>query len=151
MKTKKHSKSINAKIKADIPKELALLALEARKYSSVEKFLDTHGIPEKDIIWIKVFGSSVEDKSKPNDVDIFIAVKNSSMKFEKIDGLYNPVVKEKGKLNYFIMPESDAEDLLNAMLYTGRKDQKRLYQGKTVEIKSLKDFYIQARSLSNLP
>jgi len=145
MNKKKCSKSISPKtIKATIPNKLTLLASEVKRYSSVERFLDTLGIPEKDIVWIKVFGSSVEGKPKPNDVDIFVAVKDGSMKFKKAGGLYNPIVKEIGKLNYFIMPESEAEDLLNAMLYTGRKDQNRLYQGETVEIKSLRDFYFLA-------
>ena len=144
MNTKKCSKSINPKLKAAIPKELTLLASEVKKYSSVERFLDTLGMPEKDIVWIKVFGSSVEGKPKPDDVDIFVAVKDDSMKFRKAAELYNPIMKEIGKLNYFIMPESEAEDLLNAMLYTGRKDQGRRYQGKTIEIKSLRDFYFLA-------
>lgn len=54
------------------------------------------------------------------------------------------VVKDIGKLSYFIMPESEAEDLLNAMLYTGRKDPDRAYKGQIIEIKSLRDFYTQA-------
>ena len=93
----------------------------------------------------------MEGKQNPSDIDIFVAVKDGSMKFKKSVGLYMPIIKEVGKLSYFIMPECEAEELLNAMLYTGRKDQKRLYQGKIVEIKSLRDFYIQANSLSNLP
>jgi hypothetical protein len=48
------------------------------------------------------------------------------------------------------MPESEAEDFLNAMLYTGRKDSDRGYEGKTVEIKSLRDFYVQAKKISLL-
>jgi|GEM_PF-5861132 len=121
-----------------------LLASEARKYKSAEEFLGTLGVPEKDIAWIRVFGSSVEGKPKPNDVDIFVAVKDGSMRFRKADGLYMPIVKDVGKLNYFIMPESEAENLLNAMLYTGRKDPGRMYQGRTIEIKSLRDFYVEA-------
>lgn len=149
MSMEKCSKSINLETtKATIPKELRLLALEAKKHNSSEAFLETLGVPEENIVWIRVFGSSVEGKPKPNDIDIFVAVKDGSMKFRKSGGLCNPIVKEVGKLNYFIMPESEAEDLLNAMLYTGRKDQKRLYQGKTVEIKSLRDFYFQANFLS---
>jgi hypothetical protein len=104
------------KSKADtskIPKELDFLALEARKYKSAEAFADTLGIPEKNIVWITVFVSSVEGKQKPNDIDIFVAVKNGSMKFKKSGGLYMPVVKDIGKLSYFIMPESEAENLLN--------------------------------------
>lgn len=131
-------------------KELKFLALEAKKYNSPAEFAGTLGIPEKDIVWIKIFGSSVEGKLKPNDIDIFVAVRDGSMKFRKSAGLRKPIIKEVGKLSYFIMPENEAENLLNAMLYTGRKDQHRLYQGKTVEIKSLRDFYIQARALSHL-
>jgi len=114
-------------------KELKPLALEAKKYGSPEAFRETLGILEKDIVWIKVFGSSVEGKQRPNDIDIFVAVKDGSMKFRKSGGLCNPIVKEVGRLNYFIMPESEAENLLNAMLYTGRKDPDRKYTGKTVE------------------
>ena len=106
-------------------KELKFLVLEAKKYDSAEKFAGTLGIPEKDIVWIQVFGSSVEGKQNPNDIDICVAVKDGSMKFKRIGGLYNPIVKDVGKLSYFIMPESEAEDLLNAMLYTGRKDPDR--------------------------
>ena len=133
-----------------ITNELDFLALEVRKYKSAEGFAETLGIPEKNIVWIKVFGSSVEGKQRPNDIDIFVAVKNGSMKFRKSSGLYMPIVKEIGKLNYFIMPESEAENLLNAMLYTGRKDPDRAYKGKTIAIKSLRDFYFQAISSSSL-
>jgi len=129
-------------------KELKFLALEAQKYNSPAEFTDTLGIPEKDIVWIRVFGSSVEGKQNPNDIDIFVTVKDGSMKFRRSAGLCKPIIKEVGKLSYFIMPESEAENLLNAMFYTGRKDQHRLYQGKTVEIKSLRDFYFQANFLS---
>jgi hypothetical protein len=129
-------------------KELKFLVAEAKKYKSAEKFAGTLGIPEENIVWIKVFGSSVEGKPKPNDIDIFVAVKKRSMKFKRIGELYNPIIRDVGKLSYFIMPESEAEDLLNAMLWTGRKDQDRLYQGKTVEIKSLRDFYVKAKKVS---
>lgn len=127
-----------------IPAELKTLATEAGKYKTAEDFSKTLGVPEESIKSIKVFGSSVEGKLKPNDVDIFVTVKDGSMKFKKAGGLPIPVVKTKGKLNYFIMPESDAEDFLSSMLYTGRKDPERLYSGKTVAIDSLKDFYNQA-------
>lgn len=53
-----------------------------------------------------------------------------------------PLVKDVGRLGYFIMPESEAEDF--AMLYTGRKDPDRAYEGKAIEINSLRDFYTQA-------
>jgi predicted nucleotidyltransferase len=131
-------------------KELKFLVLEAQKYDSAEKFAGTLGIPEKDIVWIQVFGSSVEGKPNPNDIDIFVAVKEGSMKFKRIGGPYHPIVKDVGKLRYFIMPESEAEDFLNAMLYIGRKDPDRGYQGKTVAIKSLRDFYVQAKNISFL-
>ena len=144
MHRKKQSKFTATKITiTGIPKTLILLALEARKYKSADKFVETLGIPEKNIVWIKVFGSSVEGKAKPRDIDIFIAVKDSSMKFKKSRGLYRPIIKEVGRLNYFIMPEVEAENLLNAMLYTGRKDPNRAYKGKTIKIKSLRDFYIK--------
>lgn len=144
-KQSKHTSTIEG-----IPEELTLLALEARKYKSADEFVETLGIPEEKIVWIKVFGSSVEGKVNPHDIDIFVAVKNGSMKFKKNHGLYNPITKEIGKLNYFIMPKVDAEEFLDSMLYTGRKDPDRGYKGKTVEIKSLRDFYIKATRKSSL-
>ena len=145
-KDKKHKSPTSEKYFSpnNVPKELMALALEAMRYKSAEEFSETIGIPEKHIVWIRVFGSSVEGKRNPNDIDIFVAVKNGSIKFRKSGGLYMPVVKDAGKLSYFIMPESEADDLLNAMLYTGRKDPDRVYEGKAVEIKSLRDFYVQA-------
>lgn len=127
-----------------VPKGLEALAKEAGKYKSAEDFAKTLGVPEDAVKSIKVFGSSVEGKANPNDIDIFVTVKDGSMKFKKVGGLPAPIVKEAGKLNYFIMPESDAEDLLQSMLYTGRKDTERLYSGKTIAVDSLKDFYSKA-------
>jgi hypothetical protein len=45
---------------ARIPQELLALAREARKYGNAEEFAGTLGIPGKDIVWMKAFGSSVE-------------------------------------------------------------------------------------------
>ncbi len=76
-----------------IPQELLALAEEARKYGNAEEFAGTMGIPGKDIVWMKAFGSSVEGKPNPGDIDIFVAVKDGAMKFTKDNELYNPIVK----------------------------------------------------------
>lgn len=121
--------------------ELNFFAKQAEKYATPEAFQKTLGVDEKIIKNIQLFGSSVEGKVKPNDVDIFVTVKDGAMKFKKSGGLPVPIKKDVGKLSYIIMPESDAEDLLQSMLYTGRKDSSRGYSGKTIGIKSLKDFH----------
>ena len=126
---------------AEIPQELSALAREARKYGSAEEFTETLGITEEDIIWMKVFGSSVEGKPDAGDIDIFVAVRDGAMRFTKDNELYNPIVKEVGMLHYFIMPESQAAELLDAMLYTGRKNPDTGHTGKTVDIESLQRFY----------
>jgi len=95
---------------------------------------DIKGVDRANIVDMKVFGSSVEGKLKPNDVDIFVKVKDGSMKFKNRGGLPSPIVVKKGKIQYFIMPESQGDELLDAMLYTGRKDQSRLYSGATVKV-----------------
>ena len=143
MNNKTFSISAETAIKG-IPQQLWALAREARKYNSAEEFAGTLGIPEKDILWMKAFGSSVEGKPEPGDIDIFVAVKEGTMRFTKENELYNPAVKEVGMLHYFIMPESQAMELLDAMLYTGRKDADIGHTGKTVNIESLRDFYTQA-------
>ena len=127
-----------------IPQELVALAREAKKYNSVEKFAKTLGIAEKDIVWMKAFGSSLEGNPEPGDIDIFVAVRDETMRFTKDNELYKPMVKEAGMLHYFIMPESQAEELLDAMLYTGRKDPDTGHTGKAVNVESLRDFYIRA-------
>ena len=127
-----------------IPQQLWALAREARKYNNAEEFVGTLGIPEKDILWMKAFGSSVEGKPEPGDIDIFVAVRDGTMRFTKDNELYNPEVKEAGMLHYFIMPESQAMELLDAMLYTGRKDPDTGNTGKTVNLRPLRDFYIRA-------
>lgn len=99
----------------------------------------------ENIISIKRFGSSVEGKAKPNDYDYFIIVKNDAMKFAKRAGLPSPIIRDVGKNQFFIMPESDGEDLLNAMLYTGKKDPERMHSGKTLDItKQFKILYNKA-------
>lgn len=98
------------------------------------KNLSKLGLITKDIVAVKRFGSSVEGKIKPNDYDYFIIVKDNSMKFSIKTGLPAPKIMDIGKNQFFIMPESDGEDLLDAMLYTGRKDPDRLYSGKTIDI-----------------
>jgi hypothetical protein len=128
---------------ARISQELLALAREAGKYGSADKFAETLGIPEKDIVWMKIFGSSVEGKPNPGDIDIFVAVTDGTMRFTKDNELYNPIVKETGMLHYFIMPESQAVELLDAMLYTGRKHPDMAHTGKTVTIESLWDLYIR--------
>ncbi len=95
---------------------------------------DIKGVDRNNIVDMKVFGSSVEGKLKPNDVDIFVKVKDGSMKFKNAGGLPSPIVIKKGKVQYFIMPESQGDELLDAMLYTGRKDQSRLYSGTAVKV-----------------
>jgi hypothetical protein len=95
---------------------------------------DIKGVDRSNIVDMKVFGSSVEGKLKPNDVDVFVKVKDGSMKFKNAGGLPSPIVIKKGKIQYFVMPESQGDDLLNAMLYTGRKDQARLYSGTAVKV-----------------
>ena len=79
-----------------IPRGLLALAKEARKYKSAEEFTGTLGIPAENIVWMKAFGSSVEGKLKPGDIDIFVAAKNGRMRFTRDDELYNPIVKESG-------------------------------------------------------
>ncbi|OQA36621.1 MAG: hypothetical protein BWY53_00441 [Parcubacteria group bacterium ADurb.Bin326] len=95
---------------------------------------DIKGVDRNNIVDMKVFGSSVEGKLKPNDVDVFVKVKDGSMKFKNAGGLPSPIIIKKGKVQYFIMPESQGDELLDAMLYTGRKDQSRLYSGTAVKV-----------------
>ena len=95
---------------------------------------EINGIPKENIKSMKIFGSSIEGKKKPNDIDVFVTVKNDSMKFPKKGGLPSPIIKKQGKVQYFIMPESDADDLLQSMLYTGRKDADRGFSGRTINI-----------------
>lgn len=45
-----------------------------------------------------------------------------------------PIIKDVGKNQFFIMPESEGENLLNAMLYTGRKDPDRMHSGRTLDV-----------------
>ena len=107
------------------------------KFSSLIKELKNLpklGLNSQNIVSVKRFGSSVEGKMKPNDYDHFVIVKNGSMKFTKKAGLPTPLIKNIGENQFFIMPESDGENLLNAMLYTGRKDPERMYSGKTLDI-----------------
>lgn len=94
------------------------------------------GIHTDSIVSVRRFGSSVEGKRNPNDYDYFVVVKNNSMKFIKRGGMPMPVIKNIEKKQFFIMPESEGENLLNAMLYTGRKDPDRMYSGKTLDITS---------------
>jgi hypothetical protein len=135
--------SVPETVIVEVPQELLTLGREAGRYSSAEEFAETLGIPEKDIVWMKVFGSSVEGKPNPGDIDIFVAVRDGAMRFTKDNELYNPIVKESGMLHYFIMPESQAMELLDAMLYTGRKDTDTGHTGKTVNVKSLRLFHTQ--------
>lgn len=110
------------------------------------KNLPRLGLNTKIIVSVKRFGSSVEGKAKPNDYDYFIIVKNGSIKFTKKAGLPAPLIKNIGKNQFFIMPESDGVDLLNAMLYTGRKDPQRMYSSRTVDITNqFKAIYNQAK------
>jgi hypothetical protein len=102
------------------------------------------GINSENIISVQRFGSSVEGKTKPNDFDHFVTVKNGSMKFKTKGGLTEPIIKKVGNNQYVIMPEKDSQELLDAMLYTGRKDQDRLYSGKTIDI--TKDFLAKKNS-----
>ena len=99
---------------------------------SIVNFLDVDG---RDILKIYQFGSSVEGKKNPRDIDLFVIVKNGRYKFRKHSGLHMPFVFNEGKKQYFIMPESDGEDLLSAMLYTGRKDPDRQHKGIKIRIR----------------
>lgn len=126
----------------DALKTRSQLKAEWDKVSTNKSGVKLEGVNPEDIVSVRKFGSSVEGKKNPNDVDHFVIVKDGSMKFSKRGGLPNPIIKTVGKNQYFIMPESDGEDLLQAMLYTGRKDSDRGYTGKTVDV--TKDFKNQA-------
>lgn len=91
-------------------------------------------ISKEDIIRMYQFGSSVEGKDHPNDIDIFVIVKNGRYQFKKDNGLHTPIVFDEGQYHYFVMPEDDGEDLLNAMLYTGRKDPDRQHRGLKAQL-----------------
>ena len=92
------------------------------------------GVDPKNITQMRIFGSAVEGKKNPRDIDVFVTVKDGSMKFKKSGGLPKPEIIKHGKVQYFVMPESDADSLLEAMLYTGIKDADRGYSGSTVSI-----------------
>lgn len=83
---------------------------------------------------MRIFGSAVEGKAKPNDVDILVAVRNGSIPFGRLspDGPVEPIVIQKNKIHYFVMPESEADDLLEALLWTGRKAKG--HEGHVIEI-----------------
>lgn len=91
-------------------------------------------VSAEDVTWAKVFGSSANGASAPHDIDVFVAVREGAAKFPIKGGLPAPIVKNVGKVQYFIMPESDAQDLLDAMLYVGRKEKGNA--GKTINITS---------------
>lgn len=91
-------------------------------------------IKKEDILKIYQFGSSVEGKKEPRDIDYYVIVKNGKYPFKKDHGLYQPFVFEEGIKQYFVMPEADNENLLSAMLYTGRKDPKRHHQGVKIRV-----------------
>jgi predicted nucleotidyltransferase len=92
-------------------------------------------IKSEDVVSIHQFGSSVEGKENPNDIDLFVIVKDGKYKFKKTGGLNKPYVFDEGKKQYFVMPETDGEDLLNTMLYTGKKDPDRQHSGTRVRIR----------------
>lgn len=69
-----------------------------------------------------------------DSIDIFVIVKNGKYKFRKIGGLYEPIVFDEGEYHYFVMPEDGGEDLLNAMLYTGRKNPDKQHRGIKVSL-----------------
>ncbi len=115
---------------APLPKKLEPI----RKYIEGKDVGDVPGVKRENIVSMKVFGSSVEGKAKPGDIDIFVTVKDGSMKFKKRGGLPQPIIIDKGKFSYTVMPKEAAAELLDAMLYTGRKDADRGYSGKSVDI-----------------
>ena len=89
---------------------------------------------EEDIVRMYQFGSSVEGSIKPNDVDIFVIVSDNKYKFTKWYGANKPFVFRDHEYHYFVMPEEDGEDLLNAMLHTGIKDSNRQHKGVKVRL-----------------
>lgn len=91
-------------------------------------------IKKQDIVKIYQFGSSVEGKKHPRDIDLFVIVKDDKYKFKVQNGLHDPYVFNEGKKQYFIMPEKDGEELLDAMLYVGRKDPDRQHQGIKIRV-----------------
>lgn len=99
-----------------------------------EDFTDIAGIEPKKIKKVQLFGSSVEGKKTPGDIDVFVTVADDATKWNKKGGLINPITFERGKFSYIVMPESEAKDLLDAMLYTGRKDADRAYSGTALNL-----------------
>jgi len=99
-----------------------------------ENFTDIPGIEPSKIKKVQLFGSSVEGKAMPGDIDTFITVADDAFKWKKLGGLPAPITFERGKFSYIVMPESESKNLLEAMLYTGRKDADRAYSGTAVNV-----------------
>ena len=99
-----------------------------------EDFTDIQGIDKSKIKKVELFGSSVEGKANPGDIDVFVTVADDAAKFKIKNGIATPITFERGKFSYIVMPESDASNLLDAMLYTGRKDPDRGYSGTAVNL-----------------
>jgi len=125
------SKTLAKGTKSIMPKRLANVAEDVAK----EDFTNIPNVDKSKIKSVKIFGSSVEGKAIPNDVDVFVTVADDAAKFKKSKGgLTAPIVFDRGKFSYIVMPESEAQSLLDAMLYTGRKDADRLYSGTAVDL-----------------
>lgn len=99
-----------------------------------EDFTKIEGIEPSNIKKVQLFGSSVEGKANPNDIDVFVTVSDDAYKWKKRGGMIQPLSFERGKFSYIVMPESEGSDLLSAMLYTGRKDGDRAYSGTAVTL-----------------
>lgn len=97
-----------------------------------ENFTDIPGIQPDKVKSVKLFGSSVEGKLQPNDIDVFVTVADDAAKWKTKGGMIEPKTFDRGRFSYVVMPESEADDLLQAMLYTGRKDPDRAYSGTAV-------------------
>lgn len=113
-----------------VPKRLKGVADDVLK----EDFTAIKNVDPENIKKVQIFGSSVEGKAKPRDIDVFVTVKDDAAKFKQKDGLVDPITFERGRFSYVIMPESQAQELLDAMLYTGRKDPDRAYSGTAVTV-----------------
>lgn len=120
--------------KTDTVKTPKRLSDSVRKDVLKEDFTNIEGVDPKNIKKVQLFGSSVEGKANPNDIDVFVTVADDAYKWKKRGGMTQPLSFERGKFSYIVMPESEGEDLLNAMLYTGRKDGDRAYSGTAVNL-----------------
>lgn len=109
------------KLKKSLPKQIQSNEFVKSILSGVD-IGDLKCIPGEDIKSIRIFGSAAEGVMNPNDLDLFVTLKSSSkVKFPKKGGLPSPIIFNKGKVQFFVIPDSDAADLFREM---GRFSQK---------------------------